>query len=37
MSQEQQRAEGVVSRLGLALEKAQASWIKESAKLGPSF
>ncbi|CAE7334789.1 Ank2 [Symbiodinium natans] len=31
--EEQQRAEGVVSRLGLALEKAQASWIKESAKL----
>jgi len=31
--EEQQRAEGIVSRLGLALEKAQASWIKESAKL----
>ncbi|CAK9078011.1 Ankyrin-2 [Durusdinium trenchii] len=31
--EEQQRAEGVVSRLGLALEKAQAAWLKDSAKL----
>eukprot|EP00930_Biecheleria_cincta_P017538 TRINITY_DN13915_c0_g1_i3.p1 TRINITY_DN13915_c0_g1~~TRINITY_DN13915_c0_g1_i3.p1 ORF type:complete len:1457 (+),score=511.02 TRINITY_DN13915_c0_g1_i3:83-4453(+) len=35
--QEQQRSDTTLSRLGLALEKAQGTWIKDSAKLAQEF
>jgi len=35
--QEQQRSDTTLSRLGLALEKAQGTWIKDGAKLAQEF